>query len=127
MNVELHRELMGRWLDGLKMPLLDDPLRRLEELRLNQLRTFFALLLASEPHNPPRTPWGALQQLAPGLQNAAQYEAALQLPLRGSPDDVAGVLEPGDPDSEIFALQERLTDQLSDDGRLVLHSLAQLY
>jgi hypothetical protein len=68
-----------------------------------------------------------LERFGPGLTEAERYKQALQLPLQGSPDDVASVLEPGDPDSELFALQETLTDQLSDDGRLVLLRLAQLF
>jgi hypothetical protein len=126
-DLTLHQQRLEQWLTGLTMPRLDHPLRRVEELRFNQLRTFFVLLLASDPANPPSTPAEALDRFGPELTDSARYKQALQLPLHGTPDEVVSELEPGDPDSELFALQERLTDQLSDDGRLVLLRLAQLF
>lgn len=123
-RAELCHQRLGDWLTGLRMPKLDDPTRRLEEARLNQLRNFFLLLLASASP-PPRSPIEALEA-AGGLTGLELYRKHLALPLEGTPDDVTSAIDLGRPGGELFALQARLVDELDDDGRAILLQLGKL-
>jgi hypothetical protein len=125
--VNTAEQRLGQWLDGLQLPLLDDPRRRLEELCLSQLRNFFLLLLASSPDNPPPTPSEALDRLGPELARHDLYRQTLALPLQGSPESVVTAIELGEPNGELYALQERLADGLSEEGRLLILQLGRLF
>lgn len=122
---QLAQERLGQWLDGLEMPKLDDPRRQLEEYCLASLRNFFVLLLARWPE-PPATPVEALER-AGGLSQGETYRRFLALPLKGSPDTVVSGIDLGPPQGELFALQERLIDELDDDGRLLILQLGKLF
>ncbi len=106
---------------------MDDERRRLEELCLGQLRNFFLLLLCSRPDDLFQTPVEALDALGPSLDQRDLYHAELALPLKGSPDSVVSAIALGDPAGELFALQEKLTDELQDEGRLLLVRLGRLF
>ncbi len=122
---ELCQQRLGHWLDGLELPRLDDPGRRLEELALTSLRQFFLLLLVSTPE-PAATPLQALES-AGGLTREDIYRRHLSLPLKGSPDALASAIDLGPPSGELFALQERLIDGLDEEGRLLMLQLGQLF
>lgn len=109
------------------MPPLDDERRRLEELCLAQLRNFFLLLLSSRPNEMFATPVEALDTLGPKLDQRDLYHSELALPLHGTPDSVVSAIGLGDPEGELFALQEALTDALTDEGRLLLVRLGRLF
>lgn len=126
MTQQVH-ERLGEWLDGLSMPALDDPKRRIEELRLDQLRNFLLLLLAREPEPLVSTPAEALRRWAPELVELDAYCEKLSLPLQGTPDDIVSVLKLGQPQGELFALQARLMDELGDDGRRLIVELGKLF
>lgn len=109
------------------MPSLDDPKRRIEELRLDQLRNFLLLLLARSGDDLPGTPAEALERWASGLDGLTTYGNQLSLPLTGTPDSVVSGLRLGQPNSELFKLQEKLVDELDDEGRRVLVELGKLF
>lgn len=121
------RERLDEWLEGLQSePLaLDDPRLRIEELSLKSLRNFFVLLLASGSDTP-QTPVQALER-AGGLEHLDLYRQTLALPLQGSPRQVNAAINLGPPKGELFALQQRLLEQLDDEGHRVLVELAQLF
>jgi hypothetical protein len=124
-RAELCQQRLGEWLDGLEMPALGHPHRRLEEACLAMLRNFFVLLLVrwSEP---PATPVEALAR-AGGLTEGAAYERYLGLPLQGTPDRIVSGIGLGPPTGELFALQSRLVDELDDEGRSLLIQLGNLF
>ncbi len=126
MTQQVH-ERLGEWLDGLSMPALDDSKRRIEELRLDQLRNFLLLLLARSGEDLPSTPTEALERWGSRLGGLAAYQAQLALPLSGTPDSIVSVLKLGQPNGELFQLQEKLVDELDDDGRRVLIELGKLF
>lgn len=126
MTGQVHDRL-GEWLDGLSMPPLDDPRRRIEELRLDQLRNFLLLLLAREPEALAAGPAEALRRWAPDLVELESYCAKLTLPLQGTPDDIVSVLKLGHPQGELFALQARMMDELGEDGRRLIVELGKLF
>jgi hypothetical protein len=125
-NVALCQERLDQWLDGLRMPRLDDPERGLEESSLTILRNFFVLLLASQHQNLPRTPVEALEA-AGGLAHTELYRQGLSLPLRGSPDDILTAIKLGPPSGELFELQKRLMRTLDDQGHELIVQLARLF
>lgn len=120
-------ERLGEWLDGLDMPGLGQPDRRVEELRLDQLRNFLLLLLARASSDPVATPSEALQKFGAELTNLSLYQEMLALPLAGTPNSIVTVLKLGQPSSELFRLQERLMDELDDDGRRAIVELGKLF
>ena len=126
LNESVHQRL-GEWLDGLSLPALDDPSRRIEELRLGQLRNFLLLLLARFPHELAATPAEALERCGPELAELSSYQQKLSLPLNDTPDGIATALQLGKPRSELFALQENLLDQLDDDGHRLIVELGRLF
>lgn len=126
MTQQVHQRL-GEWLDGLSMPSLDDPKRRIEELRLDQLRNFLLLLLARSGDELPSTPAEALERWGSQLGGLATYQTQLALPLAGTPDGIVSVLKLGQPNGELFQLQAKLVDELDDDGRRLLVELGKLF
>lgn len=120
-------ERLGEWLDGLEMPSLGDPQRRIEELRLDQLRNFLLLLLARAGSDSVATPGEALLKFGPELTELARYQDTLALPLSGTPNSIVTVLKLGQPSSELFRLQETLMDDLDDDGRRAIVELGKLF
>lgn len=123
-RLEICRERLDQWLQGLSAEYasLDDPRRELDGLGLASLRSFFALLLASEPV-PPETPLQLLER-AGQLRNLELYRRLLSLPLHGSPNDIALQLRLGAPLGELFVLQEALIDALDDEGRRIVLALS---
>lgn len=124
---ELCRQRVNLWLEGLQtdsLPL-DSPRLRIEELSLGSLKNFFVLLLASSPE-PPQTPIEALER-AGGLEQMELYRQKLALPLHGSPYELNTAIRLGPPSGELFALQERLLDEIDEEGRAILLRLGQLF
>lgn len=116
---------LGEWLDGLSLPPLESPRRRLEELQLGVLRNFFLLLLAREPEQPSTTPSEALRRWAPDLKKLEAYCARLSLPLQGTPDEVVDAIKLSD--GELFALQQKLLNELTREGRRLIVELGRLF
>ena len=92
---------MGRF----ELPPLQSELRPQEEAAYEMLQNFFLLLLASTEEPWPESPWQVLKQLAPHLSSPLPEP-------EGSPVELVMELGIGRPDSEFFALQERLMDQI---------------
>ncbi len=126
LSESVHQRL-GEWLDGISLPALDDPNRRIEELRLGQLRNFLLLLLARFPNDLATTPAEALERCGPELTELSAYQQTLSLPFNDTPDGLATALKLGKPRSELFTLQENLLDQLDDDGHRLIVELGRLF
>lgn len=116
---------LGEWLDGLALPPLESPRRQLEELQLGVLRNFFLLLLAREPERLSTTPSEALRRWASHLKELERYCTILNLPLQGTPDDIVDAIKLSD--GELFALQQKLLDELTTEGRRLIVELGRLF
>ena len=127
MNTRQIHERLTEWLSGISMPPLGDEQRRIEEARYDQLRNFLLLLLAACPEEASSSPSKLLERLGPDLTELERYQAKLKLPLVGTPDDIVSVLKLGQPRSELFALQERLMDDLNEDGLRAVVALGKLF
>ena len=125
-HIEQCKSQLDGWLDGLEMPPLDHPRRRLEELCLGQLRNFFLLLLARFCDDIPATPLQAMARIGEP-SNLDPYQTHLTLPLSGTPDTLVSAIDLGNPSGALFALQTRLAHELNDQGRELILGLGRLF
>lgn len=97
------KERLSEWMARFELPPLQSELRGQEEAAYEMLQNFFLLLLAASEEPWPPSPWQVLKRLAPDLSSPLPEP-------QGSPLELVMELGIGMPDSEFFALQERLID-----------------
>ncbi len=119
------RQRLGAWLKKLELPPLQSPERVREEAAHQQVQNFFLLLLAASPEPLPETPGAALRLLAPDL--STQELDLTRWQRGGSAAELSLAWRLGDPDSPLFALQEKLVESLEEERRGWLWEMGQMF
>ena len=107
MTEEAVRQRLQSWMNSYSLPTKSDPTREKEQAGYEMLQNFFLLLLVCHQGPPPESAQEALAKVAEGHA----------WPVGDSPAQVALALGLGDPESELFALQQELVEKVPDERR----------
>ena len=94
-------------MNSYSLPILSDPAREKEQAGYEMLQNFFLLLLICNQGSPPESAEEALKRVTEGHR----------LPPGDSPAQAALSLGLGDPESELFALQQELLEKVPEERR----------